>query len=172
MATIFCSMKLSALIGKSRLINLQKPVAADPLNQWNAHLFTIQRKKCIIVTNKATLYSFVRFNIIKKELADLTEFFFRSFLAQLKADHLDQENNLGWWPGTFTDCKLYPTDNDRKVIGSINDFIFQLKVAVDHDINGLGNPTDTTAGTLLNNTLMSLIHYKNPLQQIKTTYKQ
>ncbi|KAK6021937.1 addiction module toxin, Txe/YoeB family, partial [Ostertagia ostertagi] len=37
------------------------------------------------------------------------------------------------------------TDNDKKVIGSMNDMIYQLKVAVELRVAGLKNTTDTDA---------------------------
>jgi len=71
--------------------------------------------------------------------------------------------------GQFLQFIFFRTDNDKKVIGSINDFIFQLKVAIEHNSAGLGNPTDTAAATYLNNIRMGLIQYSKPLEKFRAT---
>ena len=120
MTAIFVSTKLSTLIGKERLSKVNKPRQSDPLVDWNAQLFTIHRRKCIIITNKTTLYSFVRLNIIKKGLGDLPQFFVSSLFDQFKTDGLYNNKEENFWLDNFSKITFLTTDNDKKVIGSMN----------------------------------------------------
>ena len=130
-------------------------------------MFTLDRRKCIIVTNKSTLYSFVRLNVLKKDLADLNTFFISSLFIQLKSDKLYNIKQENYWLDNFSNLHFCRTDNDKKVIGSINDFIYQLKVAIGYNVQGLGNPTDTAAATYVNNTILGLIEYKTPIDKFR-----
>jgi hypothetical protein len=166
MSIIYCSTKVSALIGNSRLNESKSEQLADPLYAWNAQLFYLGRKKCIIVTNKATLYSFVRLNVLKRDLSDLSGFFTNSLLGQLEADGLYDSHEF--WRPFFSKLCLYKTDNDKRVIGSINELIFQLKVGIAYNSRGLAAPTDTTAASYLNDAIMGLIKYSTPKEVLRT----
>ena len=169
MPTIFLSTKLSTLIGNTRLSPVDKSQKGDPINDWNAQLFTVDRRKCVIVTNKETLYSFVRLNILKKDFNDLNTFFISSLFKQFKADGLYNSKEENYWLDNFSKLIFSRTDNDKKVIGSMNDLIFQLKVAIDYNSAGLANPTDTAAATYVNNIIMGLIQYSTPLEKFRAT---
>jgi hypothetical protein len=169
MLIIYCSTKLVTLVGSSKLTQVGLEKRVDKLNAWNAQLFTVQRKKCILVTNKATLYSFIRLNVLKKDLLDLNNFFTSSLLTQLKADALYNDAELNSLEGSFTSISFSRTDNDKPVIGSINDLIYQLKVAIDYNIKGLANPTNTSAGSYLNNLIMGYINYETPIDRFRRT---
>jgi hypothetical protein len=125
----------------------------------------VHKRKCIIITNKATLYSIIRLDVLKKDLSNLPDFFKYSLLAQLMADDLYDSHEF--WKPLFSDLSFYKTDNDKKVIGSINELIFQLKVAIDYNVAGLRQPTNTKAASYLNNTIMGLIKYKTPIESLK-----
>jgi len=169
MPTIFFSTKLSTLIGNARLSPVDKSQKGDPINDWNAQLFTVDRRKCVIVTNKDTLYSFVRLNVLKKDFNDLNTFFISSLFKQFKADGLYNRKEENYWLDNFSKLIFSRTDNDKKVIGSMNDLIFQLKVAIDYNSAGLANPTDTAAATYVNNIIMGLIQYSTPLEKFRAT---
>jgi len=156
-------------VGANRLHKIDAPASSDYLNDWNAQLFRIGRQKCILTTNKATLYSFVRLNVHKKDLANLNNFFIGSLLTQLEADELDNVTALNYWLDNFASITFCRTDNDKKVIESMNDLIHQLQVAIEHKVKYLAEPTDTLAGTYVNNMIMGLINYETPIERIKKT---
>ena len=69
----------------------------------------------------------------------------------------------------FEGSDFYRTDNDKKVIGSMNDLISQLKTAMDYEILGSEGPNDLAAGSYLNEkTIMGLIKYNTPLESLRT----
>jgi hypothetical protein len=87
MATIYCSTKLSTLLGLNKKPREQSPAAVDP-HSWNTMLFYLNKRKCLLFMHKASLYSFLALDIVKKDLADLPSFFRQHFTDQLLADQL------------------------------------------------------------------------------------
>jgi hypothetical protein len=167
MPTIFLSTKLAAIVGNDRLLPVDKLQKADFINDWNAQLFIVDRRKCVIFTNKETLYSFVRLNIVKKDLVDLNAFFISSLFNQLKSDGLYNKKEEDFWLDNFKKLTFYRTDNDKKIIGSMNDFIYQLKVGIEHKVGLLRNPTDIGAGHYVNDIPMGLLKFRNPLDMFR-----
>lgn len=155
MPTIYCSTKLTSLIGPQNLVVDVQQNESGRLNAWNAQMFFIQSRKCILVANKATLYSFVRLNVLKKDFKDLTSFFIDSLTTQLEADGLHKEFEFNDWLDRNNRVDFCRTDNDKRVIGSINDLIYQLKVAISYNVGGLVYPTDTSAGSYVNRLIMN-----------------
>jgi len=167
MPTIYVSTKLATLIGKARLLPRDKVQVSDSVTDWNAQLFSLDRRKCIMITNKVTLYSLVRLDILKKDLNELPKFFINSLFDQLKADGLYNDKEENFWLDNFSNIEFSATDNDKKVIGSMNDMIYQLKVAILYKTSGLENPSNIKAGQYVNDIPMGLIQYRNPLDKMR-----
>ena len=167
MPTIYVSTKLATLIGKARLLPRDKVQVSDSVTDWNAQLFSLDRRECIMITNKVTLYSLVRLDILKKDLNELPKFFINSLFDQLKADGLYNDKEENFWLDNFSNIEFSATDNDKKVIGSMNDMIYQLKVAILYKTSGLENPSNIKAGQYVNDIPMGLIQYRNPLDKMR-----
>jgi len=58
------------------------------------------------------------------------------------------------------------TDNDKRVIGTMNDIIYQLRTAIEYQVPSLRVLTDLTAGSYLNNNINGALKYKSPIEQI------
>lgn len=120
MAVVFCSTKSSKLPGvKNRLPSIS-------MNNWNGHLFFLEGRKCLVFIHKETLYSFVLFDVLKKDLADFQEGFIRHLLEQLEHDFLISEKLkevIRMDPGTI---ELSTTDDDKSAIGYLNDSVHRL----------------------------------------------
>ena len=82
MITLFCSAKLSKLLG------LNTRLESISLDNWNGHLIAIDGRKCLVFVHKDTLYSFVLFDVLKKDLTDFEAIFIKGFLEQLNNDGL------------------------------------------------------------------------------------
>lgn len=89
MATIYCSAKLTTLLGLPKKKKEPEPVAVDP-HGWNGTLFYLNKRKCLLFMHKTTLYTFLVFDIVKKDLIDFNRFFRQHFTDQLLADQLFQ----------------------------------------------------------------------------------
>jgi hypothetical protein len=170
MSTIYCSTKLSTLLGLPKKPKDHIIPAADP-HSWNAMLFYLNKRKCLLFTHKTTLYTVVVLDILKKDLANFPKFFRVHLTDQLLADQILNTRSISILGSYYESITLHSTDNDRKVIGSINEFIAQIRV---YDYmrkdTFLLNPTNF--GHELNRTPMGAIGYAFPLEKMKEFFKK
>lgn len=120
MPTVFCSIKLSKLIG------VKNRIPSVSMENWNAHLFTLQRRKCLVFVHKETFYSFVIFDVLKKDLSDFQQIFTGNFIKQLENDHLLSDGLKNFITNDFQNFELSTTDGDKSTIGFLNDCVSRL----------------------------------------------
>ena len=154
MVTIFCSAKLGKLMGvKTRYPSLS-------LNNWNGHLFTLERRKCIVFVHKETYYSFVLFDVLKKDLADFKKVFIDNLLLQLGHDRLLNASVEKCIIQELESVEISTTDGDKSTIGFINDCISRLIFEVD----GVAPTIERTKHYVYNyyneNLLLNKTHFK------------
>jgi hypothetical protein len=82
--TIYCSKKLETFLGK--ITPTIHPTDPSILGDWNGHLFTIDRKKCLIFMNNKTCYSVVMTNVLKKDAKNFGQVFKNRLFRQLYHD--------------------------------------------------------------------------------------
>lgn len=120
MPIVFCSAKLSKLIGlKTRLPSIS-------IDNWNTHLFPMKGRKCLVFAHKETCYSFVIFDVLKKDLADFKKLFIDNFLKQLSNDGLLTDDYKNKIMSDFNEFEISTTDGDKSAIGFLNDCIYRL----------------------------------------------
>ncbi|MDR4988788.1 MAG: hypothetical protein RG741_08145 [Bacteroidales bacterium] len=141
MTRIYCSKKLKEFIG-----DVYETLPVDynelKLSDWNAHLFFVDKRKCIVFVNMLTYYSVFIADIVKKDLENIDEIFLKRLNEQLHHDGLaakDHENDSLLTKGTK--IRFIKTNNNKKVLGRINDFIYMFKVHVAYKY-GLLSATD------------------------------
>ena len=131
MKYIFCTNKLAGLISvKPTLIP-----SNDNSESWNAHLFSIAGRKCILFTEKETCYSLLLVDVLKKDLKDIISLFYNAFISQLNTDKIELTSNLSYVDKKNCKLTLFSTDNDRKTIGVMNSLILDLKSYCDTKFN-------------------------------------
>ena len=148
MTTVFCSNKLEQLIGI--IEENPSPDIGNKLGNWNGHLFIFDRKKNLIFMNDKTAYTFVLMNIKKADLKDFKKIFKESLINQLYNDlkiSERQEIEVRKW---VSDIQLAKTNNNKKILGTINDFIQTIK-AIASEQGGLTRLTNLSLGYGLNN---------------------
>lgn len=123
--TIYCSKKLETFLGQKSPQN--KPADNSTFGDWNAHLFAIGRKKCLIFMNNRTCYSVVMTNVLKKDLKDLGQVFKERLIRQLDNDIKLTEGQEIKVRNTLGDIAFSKSNNDKKIIGTINHHIDNLK---------------------------------------------
>ena len=126
MPRIYCTKKLENFIGNVDQ-DLPSNIIQRSLSDWNAHLFFIERKKCIVFVNNQTAYSVFIIDLLKKDLKDIDLLFYNRLIKQLKHDKIIKENESFELLFPAERLKFYKTNNDRKVIGRINDFVEMFK---------------------------------------------
>ncbi|MDY0142429.1 MAG: hypothetical protein RBR97_11110 [Bacteroidales bacterium] len=114
---IYTSKKLETIIPVS-LIKTESTIKRNPFEKWNATVFFISRKKCLLVTNSITRYSLILSGLTKSDLENLSEIFINTFIDQLETEEiLFNELELRVLIGKIA---LHKTDNDRTIIGNQN----------------------------------------------------
>jgi len=71
MLTLYCSQKLQKYIGFKE--NQIEQGVHTPINSWNGHLFSIEKKKGLIFMNHKTYFSVVLYPFKKSDLKNLNE---------------------------------------------------------------------------------------------------
>ena len=147
--------KLARKIGLDPLPLLSRVKGKDPLLDWSAHLFTVQRTQYILVTNSESLYSLV----MPGRGITTGRQFVHSVGTGLQAFVAAQGSNLMGvkdlpWQGRDT---FFSKANDRRILGSMNDFIFQAKIRLEE-----GQQTPLEVSFYLNETPMSYLKHRSP----------
>jgi hypothetical protein len=123
MPKIYCSKKLSEFLGLKADAEEQIHLG----DAWNGHLFYVNRKKYILFMEKKTLYSFVLIDVKKKDLKDFKGAFVNWFIEQLKRDFAINQETENEIIKDYQDIVITGTDNDKRVIGSMNDCVQNIK---------------------------------------------
>lgn len=163
MLVIRCTEKFARELGVRRK-DLEDTERSGFLGSWFAHLFRIERRKCLIFTNDETLYSFVVPAFRRAELADLPALFSEHLLRSLEIENLDGyvrsriENEL-------EPLVVAPTNN-RSVVGSMNDLRYMAEVRIEAE-GGLDVFDAGRVGRFVNRTPMSALGHGRPLDLFK-----
>lgn len=155
--------KLAKKLGIAPLPALSYDQNKNPLIDWNAHLFTGQRTQYIILTNTASLYSMVMHG---RGITD-DKHFIRAALSCMKEFMTISGNNV------IFQKLIEPEDQevcfskiiDRRVLGSMNDLVFQAKV---HLIECQQEPLDVSS--LINECPMSHLNYSCPNDEFRRLF--
>ncbi len=121
MIALFCSNKLKTYIGFKE--NQIDKGSLSELNSWNGHLFTVNREKCLFFMNHETYFYFIVYDIKKTDIKNLNELFITSFIKELNKLHLITAAQQEALKNRFSKVFLHKSINNRKIIGTINNFI-------------------------------------------------
>lgn len=127
MTRVYCTKKLKDIIGE-----VKETLPADfndiKLSDWNAHLFYVDKRKCLVFVNILTYYSVFIADILKKDLINIDEIFLMRLKEQLLHDRVTDDFNKVISLTDGAKISFIKTNNNKKVIGRINDFINMFKV--------------------------------------------
>jgi hypothetical protein len=131
---------------------------SNELGSWHANLLRIDRRKCILFTNDATLYSFLIPGLKKPQFENFREVFGQNLFKNLLWENFPQ-NQIEIVLDEHREIIIAKTNN-RSVLGSMNDLVFQLKYRI------------SAMGGLVNIDLAELNHELNriPMSAIKEVY--
>ena len=128
---IYCSKKLETFLGHVNPINPQ--INHSELGDWSGHLFTVNRKKCLILVNIKTWYSVIILDVTKKDAKDFRQMFKVRLFEQLRFDLIINKEQEGKIKQTSNDIVFYKSNNDRSTMGVINYYVQHLKWAGQRD---------------------------------------
>ena len=148
---IYCTKKLEEFIGN---VNQELPskIIYRSVSDWNAHLFYVERKKCIVFVNNRTAYSVFLVDIKKKDLKNIDLLFYQRLIKQFRHDNINSGNVSFEKHFPVENLKFYKTNNDRKTIGRINDFVGMFKTHLVYKYGELKNMNIVYENGLFNST--------------------
>ncbi len=126
MIRIYCTGKLQKLIGTVET-NLPYDTIHRSILDWNAHVFFVDKRKCLVFVNNLTYYTIFIADVKKKDLKNIENLFFERLNEQLYHDGIiNQDESFEVLTGA-KEISFFRTNNDRKAIGRINDFAYLFK---------------------------------------------
>ncbi len=165
MTQIYLSAKLQALFPglDAATLTLSQP---SNLGDWNGHLFRVERRKCVILVNNVSYYAVFLVDILKKDLLNFSALFLDQLLRQLTYDKVITMEEYPVITAQLGQLQLRRTNNDRKALGTINEFIFLFKghcegralnsidlATINHYINNVPTGAGRTSKRLYGNTI-------------------
>jgi hypothetical protein len=127
-----------------------QPTESSTFGDWNGHLFTIDRRRCLIFMNNKTCYSVIMTNVLKKDLKDFERVFKERLIRQLDHDlHINEEQEI-IIRKELNNILLSKSNNDKRIIGTINHHVENLK----YNNYGGGNWDDVNVTGILNDYLV------------------
>ncbi len=144
---IYCSKKLETFIGETEVLpSLEYP---SPLGEWNGDIFTMNRRKYLLLMNNKTCFSVVVPAFLKIKGSDLITIIKERVVEQLDHDvHLPESAEIKV-RAMMRSILFHKTNNDKKIVTSINHHISSLKSNRPSDWLQIDNG-ETSMSTILN----------------------
>jgi hypothetical protein len=154
MAILRCTGKLLTELGARP----SEATCSDEFWCWHANLLRVDRRKCVLFTHDATLYSFLVPGLKKAQFQSFHEVLGQSLFKNLLWEDFPQ-NQIEIALDEHREIIVGKTSN-RSVLGSMNDLAFQLKYRI------------SAMGGLINVDLAQLNHDLNriPMSAIEEGY--
>lgn len=132
---IRCTAKLLKEIGLTKDEASENESSESTLGDWYAHLFFIERKKCLIFTNARTFFTFMVFNINRAQIRSLGDI----FRAELGKVLLEEDFDGALIQRLIDECRdiQFGRTNSKSVLGVMNDHVRNTKWLIWED-GGLG----------------------------------
>lgn len=146
-----CTLKLLKELG---VVPLERDVQAGVLGSWHANLLRFERRKCVLFTNDATLYSVFVPGLRKPQFQRIAEVFGRALFRSLRLNGFSQKQ-IEAVLGEIAELAIAKTNN-RSVLGSMNDLAYQLQFMIP-SMGGLEYCSIDDVNQRLNRTPMSAI---------------
>lgn len=137
------------------------PANTNPFIDWSAAVFIADRVQYILVSNTASVYSFIvpgRGITNGDRFGDETIRVMRESLKSDGLEHLFEEQILPW-----TGSAAYSKALNRSVTGTMNELIFIAKYML-----MLGENTLDEISHTMNSTIFSYINNLNPVEYIRS----
>lgn len=127
MTRVYCTNKLKAFIGE---VEETLPDDCNDIkwSDWYAHLFYVDKRKCIVFVNILTYYTVFVVDIVKKDVQRIDEIFMTRLKEQMRHDMFIVDINHPVPVSENGEIKFIRTSNNKKAIGKINEFVYMFKV--------------------------------------------
>ena len=116
MTDIFTTKKLEKIIHKK--IENNDILSENTLGNWNATVFYVAKKKCLLFVNVETFFSVIIPRFSMKDIDKIDELFINCFYNQLLFENINIEFKT--ISSKIGKVRFHSTNNNRKVTGIIN----------------------------------------------------
>jgi len=157
-----CTKKVLDKVKKHRPVQATKTDLG--LNNWYVDLMNLERKTYFLFTHSQTLFSFFLYAGTKTEILNL-ENLFREKLQEMIIREIGTSEKLTQALIPNNTNYQFMKTNSRQVLGSMNDFKFQIKVLIDH--HGSLSQTHNTIHHSINTIPMGALKYQHPRVAMK-----
>ncbi|PQJ72718.1 DUF6933 domain-containing protein [Polaribacter butkevichii] len=167
MTHIFTTKKLEKIIHKK--INKDDSFVENKLGNWNANVFFIAKKKCILFVNSKTFFSVVipRFSV--KDINNLDQLFIDNLHEQLLYENIEIDYKV--MLSEIGEIKFNPTNNNRKTIGILTYNIEKMNY-FKYDYPVFNNLVIREMTEKLNNTPFKQLDWKNSGEKMLSLLKE
>jgi hypothetical protein len=142
----------------------QAEASPSPLGDWYGHLFSMDRRKCLMFINEPTLFVCPVLDVGKAIYRDIVPLF-RTVLAWALRITRFSEDDVAWIVGLHEDMAIGPTVN-RSTVASLNNRISNAKT-IFHWQGGFDYCYTSSLAVSLNQTPMKPIGYSNGLEEMQ-----
>jgi hypothetical protein len=160
---IYTSKKLESIIPES-LIENESFNLFNPFGKWNATVFFVSRKKCLLITNSIARYSIIVSGINKFDVENLSEIFINTLIAQLKTDEIPFNEMIV--RNLIGIIILHKTDNDRAIIGTQNYLLENIEIWK-YEFGAFENWDFRDINKRINNVPYKQLGWLNPRERMK-----
>jgi len=157
-----CTKKVIDKISKYKKVENAKEDLG--FHNWYVDLINLERKNYFLFTNSETLFSFFVYAGTKKELENLEHIFEEKLKEQIVRE---VGTSIKYLDELFpkTGAYRFVKTNSRSVLGSMNDFKFQIKTHIWH--KGELSQTHDYINHLINRVPMRGINMEQPKAKMK-----
>jgi hypothetical protein len=164
MPFIQCTKKL---LDELRISNEETGIILDTpslLGNWHANLIRIERRKCVLFTNNATLFSFLVPKLIKVDFQNLKSVFMKQLISNLIYEGLEKYVDSVLWECQFN--LYFKKTSDRRVLGSMNDMVNLIQMYLGQD-GGLERMNILELNKGINRTPFKANKFHSPIESLR-----
>lgn len=136
----------------------------SPLGDWYGHIFTIDRRKCILFINEPTLFVSMTCWVVKSHYRQIVPFFLEMLTLNLRT-HFFRDDEIAFILAQHRNMGVGRAQ-DRTMIGSLNNRIADAKTMIAWQ-GGFGVCDWQEINFSLNKTPMKPIGYRFGLEQMR-----
>ena len=151
-----CTKKVLAVIGPTLLAD---PAPAPDPEDWYANLLWSGRRKCLLLTHSATLFTIFEPGISAADLRATDRLVTRLIKRELLSEGLPMATFTGPEPVNV----ILARTADRSVLGCMNDMAFHCEVVI-ADAGGLAHTDLAELNRSLRRTINSARGYRPPIE--------
>lgn len=158
-----CTRKLAVEIGLRPQDLSQSSAAPHFFEDWHANLLRIDHRKCLLLTDSKTLFTFLVPGIRRRDLIRFRDLL-RAHLAETLFSH---SIDLTLVPALREiSGVVFARTNDRRVLGSMNEYASLYKCYI-ADMGGLRYTDIRELNKKMNETPMGTLRYDSAVEAVK-----